>query len=262
MQIEMISQYYRERLSEFTDPMMMRGWDILILVLDGTYTIQVTGQKKPIVLQKNEIAFLPSGSEFFRTATDFPTYYHLSFRAEGEHPFRMSLPPCKLSIPKEQAASILRSMDRAFPMPDNRDLFSHLVERTLAENYLFGKSKREDLPHLSEEVLSTIRYMNVHLSEELDIDELAARVYLSHTGLIWKFKQELGTTPSQYLILLRLRHAKQLLLNHSYSITEIAELCGYANPYYFTNAFRRYSGLSPTAFRRRYLGEPEKEGKS
>lgn len=253
MQIDLINQYYREKLSEFTVPVMKRGWDILILVADGTYTISVTGQKRPITLQKNEIAFLPSGTEFERIATDPPTYYHISFRAEGEHPFRMSLPPCKLSLPKEQAASIIRSMERAFPMPDNRELISHLAERILAENYLFGKSNRKNLPHLSDEVLSTIRYMNVHLAEEIDIDELAARVYLSHTGLIWKFKQELGTTPSQYLILLRLRHAKQLLLNHPYSITEIAELCGYTNPYYFTNAFHRYSGMSPTEFRKHYL---------
>ena len=257
MQIELINQYYRERLVNFTVPVMKRGWDILIMVADGIYTVQVTGQKKPLVLEKNEIAFLPAGTEFTRIATDAPTYYHISFRAEGEHPFRMSLPPCKLSIPREQVATIIHSMERAFPMPDNRELISHLAERILAENYLFGKSKRENLPHLSEEVLSTVRYMNVHLSEEIDIDMLASRVYLSHTGLIWKFKQELGTTPSQYLILLRLRHAKQLLLNHPYSITEIAEQCGYANPYYFTNAVRKYSGFSPTAFRKHYLGEGE-----
>ena len=90
------------------------------------------------------------------------------------------------------------------------------------------------------------------------MDELASRVYLSHTGLIWKFKQELGTTPSQYLILLRLRHAKQLLLNPPYSITEIAELCGYANPFYFANAFRKHVGMSPTEFRKYYMGGANK----
>ena len=36
-------------------------------------------------------------------------------------------------------------------------------------------------------------------------------------------------------------------------INEIAAQCGYANAYYFTNAFRAECGVSPTEFRRRYL---------
>ena len=85
------------------------------------------------------------------------------------------------------------------------------------------------------------------------MDELAAHVFLSHSGLIWKFKNELNTTPSNYLIILRLQHAKQLLLNYSYNITEISEMCGYQSPYYFTKAFHRHVGMSPTQFRKYHL---------
>lgn len=262
MQIELINQHYLENLQAFKNPVMRRNWDILVMVVNGTYSLHPEGRKKPLLLHQNEIAFIPSGTEFTRVAIDSPTYYHLSFRAQGDHPFRMALPLGKLTIPEEQVLSIAKSMERAFPIPDNRELISHLIERILAENYLFGKSKKANLPHLSEEVLSTIRYMNVHLPEEIDIGELADRVYLSHTGLIWKFRQELGTTPSQYLILLRLRHAKQLLLNHPYSITEIAEMCGYSNPFYFTNAFRKYTGMSPSEFRKYYLDGGEKSPNS
>ena len=253
MQIELINQSRRENLQTFQIPTLKRNWDILIIVLEGVYSIQPEGRKKPILFRENEIAFIPSGTEFARNAPEAVSYYHISFRAQVDHPFRMSLPPGKLRIPREQVLPIVNSMERANLIPDNRELFTHLVERILAENYLFGKSQRAALPHLSEEVLSTVRYMNAHLAEELSIDELAARVYLSHTGLIWKFKHELNTTPSQYLILLRLRYAKQLLLDQSCGISEISEMCGYANPYYFTNAFRRYAGMSPTAFRKHYL---------
>lgn len=257
MQIELINQYRVDNLLNFKTPTLERNWDILIIVLEGVYSIQPKGRKKPILFKENEIAFIPSGTEFARCAPEAVSYYHISFRAQVDHPFRMALPAGRLSIPREQVIPIVNSMEHAFLIPDNRELIVHLTERILAENYLFGKSKRAALPHLSEEVLSTVRYMNAHLSEELSIEELAARVYLSHTGLIWKFKHELSSTPSQYLILLRLRYAKQLLLDQSYSIAEIAEMCGYANPYYFTNAFRRYAGMSPTAFRKQYLGKTE-----
>jgi AraC-like DNA-binding protein len=250
MQIELISQSHKENISEFHNMRMKRNWDILIIVLDGTYSIQPVGRKKPFYLQKNEIAFIPSSTEFEREVISPLTYYHISFRAQGDHPFRMGLPISKLSIPKEQVIPIVNSMEHAFPMPDNRELITHIIERIFAENYLFGKSKRVNLPHLSEEILSTIRYMNAHLSESLSMDELAARVYLSHTGLIWKFHRELGCTPQQYLISLRIRLAKQLLLESDLPIAQIAQRCGYANAYYFSNAFRTCTGISPSAFRR------------
>jgi AraC-like DNA-binding protein len=253
MEIELINQHHIESLECFKNPSMKRGWDILIMVVSGTYSLFLEGKKKPLVLKEHEIAFIPANTEFHRIAEDFPTYYHISFHADAEHPFRRDLAPCKLSLPKEQAVPIFNSMERAFPIPDNRELIIHLVERILTENYLFGKSPKEKFPHMSEEVLNTVRYMNRHLDEPLDIETLATRVYLSHSGLIWKFKRELGTTPSQYLILLRLRYAKQLLLNHPYNINEISEMCGYTNPFYFTNAFHRYAGMSPTEFRKYYL---------
>ena len=172
---------------------------------------------------------------------------------QADHPFRMALPTGKLELPNEQSTSIFNSMKRVILMPDNRELLEHMIEHVLTEHYLFCKTDKVHARPLSEEVLDTIRYMNRHLSEKLDMDALAARVYLSHTGLIWKFRQELNTTPSKYLILLRLRYAKQLLLDHDYTVTEIAETCGYANPYYFTNAFHAYTGMSPTEFRKAHL---------
>jgi len=255
MQIELINQYHGENMTQFKITDMKRQWDILLLVVSGCYLILPEGRKKPIRLREHEIAFLPAGTHFLRELEEPTTYYHISFRADAEHPFRLSLPSCKLALPPEQTASIFKSMSHAFLIPNNRELITHIVEHIFVENYLFGKTNRVSFRPLSEEVLSTVRYMNQNLSQSIDMDVLAARVYLSHSGLIWKFKHELGTTPSQYLILLRMQQAKQLLLNHSYTVAEIAEQCGYENPYYFTNAFHRYSGMSPTQFRRHYLGE-------
>lgn len=259
MQIELVNTVRYEHREEFKISTLKRRWDILILVEDGAYSIHVKDAKKPFVLRKNEIAFLPAGTEFDRAVVSPITFYHIAFYSQADHPFRLPLTAGKLLIPEEQRVPIFKSMERAFLLPDNRELITHVAERILAENYLFGKSGKVNLRHLSEEIASTIRYMSAHLEQPINMDELAARVYLSHTGLIWKFKKELGTTPSQYLILLRLRYAKQLLLNHPYSVTEIAELCGYSNPYYFTNAFHRYSGMSPTEFRKYYLSETKNE---
>lgn len=158
-----------------------------------------------------------------------------------------------MRLPEPQRESIFKSLTYASLLPNNQELITHIIERIFVEQYLFGKTKKTTLKPFSDEITSTINYMNRNLDQKIDIDDLAARVYLSHSGLIWKFKKELDTTPSEYLNLLRLRYAKQLLLNHSYSITQIAEMCGYSNPFYFTNLFRKRFGMSPSAFRKFHL---------
>ena len=254
MKIELINQWYGENKTQFKTQTLKSNWDILILVASGTYSVLPAGRKKPTLIRTNEILFIPAHTELFRELLETTTYYHISFRSDAEHPFRLSLPFCKFSLPEEQVTAIFKSVSRAFLMPNNRELITHTIEHIFYENYLFGKARQVDFRPLSEEVLGTIRYMNRNLDQQIDMEALAARVFLSHTGLIWKFKHELGTTPSQYLILLRMQQAKQLLLDaHTYSITEIAEMCGYSNPFYFTNAFHRYAGMSPSQFRREHL---------
>ena len=254
MQIDIINHIHRENIVEFKTTVFKRQWNILILITDGEYSIQLENRRNPIVLKAGDIAFIPSNTHFERAVVSAPvSYYHIAFYSQSDHPFYLSTSAGKINMPEAQLASIFKSVEYAFLLPNNKELITHLIERIFVENYMFGKSKRRTLQPFSEEITSTINYMNRNLSKKIDIDELAARVYLSHSGLIWKFKKELDTTPLQYLNMLRLRYSKQLLLSHAYSITQISEMCGYSNPYYFTNMFHKYAGMSPTEYRAFYL---------
>ena len=255
MQIELINQSYQEGLEEFKLKSFKRKWNILTLVVDGEYAITFKETQKTLILRQNDIALIPAGAEIERRVKSAVTYYHVAFYAQADHPFYLSAAPGKLNMPREQVDAIFATMRRAFLLPDNRDLITHMVERVFVEHYLSGNGAKARLRPLSEEVESAIRYMRQNFDKKIDMDELAERVFLSHSGLIWKFKRELNTTPSNYLRILRLRYAKQLLLNYSYSIMEISEMCGYSNPFYFTNAFCRHTGMSPTAFRKHHLKE-------
>lgn len=254
MQIEFVYQRFRENLEGFKRPQIKSEWDWLIMVEQGEISIQPHAKARPIILHKNEIAFIPAGIKFERKILSSATFYDLFFYPQKEHPFYVAASLGKLKLPPKQAEAILESVKRASILPYDRaydrEAITHIIEHTFTENYLFG-SKDKDHPFaFSEKTEDAIRYMRNHLEEKIDMDELAAHVFLSHSGLIWKFRQELNTTPSQYLTFLRMQRAKQLLLNYSYSVTEIAEKCGYQNPYYFTNAFRKYTGKSPSDFRK------------
>ena len=254
MEINLISQLYRQDFTEFKYPVWESKWNTFILVESGEYQLKLDSWQKPVILKENDIAFIAPGVTFERKALTPITFYHFAFKAQSEHPFYSSMSTGRLSMPHERTKPIIQSMAQTMILPDNRELIVHVIEHIFTENYLFGRSKKTKLVPFSEEITGTVNYINKNLDKRLDVDELAARVYLSHSGLIWKFKKELGITPSRYISLQRFRYAKQLLLNHPhYTITQISELCGYSNPFYFTNQFREYSGMSPSAFRSFYL---------
>jgi YesN/AraC family two-component response regulator len=52
-----------------------------------------------------------------------------------------------------------------------------------------------------------------------------------------------------YLLSLRLKHAKILLSNSNYSITEISQMVGYFNPASFIRIFKKYEGMPPGQYR-------------
>lgn len=92
-------------------------------------------------------------------------------------------------------------------------------------------------------------YFSFHLAETLCIEDLAKRTNLSPSRFRAVFRERYGAPPHQFLINLRLDHAKELLSTSTYSIAKIAEYCGFSDVSHFTNMFRSREGLSPGAFR-------------
>ncbi len=65
------------------------------------------------------------------------------------------------------------------------------------------------------------------------------------------FKRAFGCSPRDMMLRLRIQHAKNLLLESSLSIKEIADRCGYQRQHEFARAFRQHTGSAPTAWRAR-----------
>jgi AraC-like DNA-binding protein len=58
--------------------------------------------------------------------------------------------------------------------------------------------------------------------------------------------------PSKYIIQMKINFATELLRSGLYSITQIADMCGYETPYFFSRQFKEYVGLSPTDFAEKF----------
>jgi AraC-like DNA-binding protein len=74
--------------------------------------------------------------------------------------------------------------------------------------------------------------------------ELARAVALSAEHFHRLFRQALGTTPLHYALRRRMNRAQQLLSEGRLSVAEVAERCGYYDPFYFSKVFRRYFGVT------------------
>ncbi|MBE9604075.1 helix-turn-helix transcriptional regulator [Acetobacteraceae bacterium H6797] len=91
--------------------------------------------------------------------------------------------------------------------------------------------------------------MEAHLAEPFDLDRLAALCGMSRFHFSRAFRGTMGHSPSRWLILRRIEHAKTMLRETDRQMIEIAARIGYDSPSHFAKVFREETGLTPRAFR-------------
>jgi AraC family transcriptional regulator len=94
------------------------------------------------------------------------------------------------------------------------------------------------------------QYIEEHLLEDIPLAQLAEVARLSPYHFVRAFKQSFGLPPHRYLSKLRMNEAKALLADPTLSVTQIGVNLGFSETSSFTTAFRKHTGLTPTAYRR------------
>lgn len=98
------------------------------------------------------------------------------------------------------------------------------------------------------------KYLQEHYQEDVSFSELGERFGFTPEYLGKIFKKHSGETPSKYLTKLRMNEAKHLLLgNPEMEIQKVGELVGYKDGFYFSRAFKSYTGIQPSEFRNQSL---------
>ena len=96
----------------------------------------------------------------------------------------------------------------------------------------------------TDRVGEVIEYINEHLFEEISLDMLSQKFYLSKVHLTRKFKSYVGSTIWEYISTKRLIRAKELLKSGKWP-TEVAEICGFNDYSTFYRAYKQKYGVSP-----------------
>ena len=106
---------------------------------------------------------------------------------------------------------------------------------------------------LQPKLTEAVTLMEANIEEPLSTDDIAQLAGISRRQLERLFKQYLGSLPSRYYLELRLKRARQLLLDTNHSIVQVGLMCGFSSGSHFSTAFGALFGNTPREERQRKL---------
>ena len=125
-------------------------------------------------------------------------------------------------------------------------LVTHLVRRYATRKVIIKPYSGGLPPH---KLKTAIAYIQDHLAQPLNLQEIAAAVQISPHYFASLFKQSIGVAPYQYVTQCRIKRAKQLLIRPELSIVEVCHQVGFQNQSHFTKVFREHTSVTPKAYR-------------
>ena len=236
----------------------------ILLLVQGSGGYYVDGQR--YLLQSGDIVLLDAHS-IHRPELDVDTpYERIILYISPEYLQRQSTADCNLrSVFSGEKGHVLRltgeRKQKIFRMAAQleRDLDEDAFGREILSNagllrllVEIGRNRENPesdrtspvLPR-SERIVEILRYIDEHLSEDLDAEVLAKAFFISKYHMMRQFRRETGTTVHLYITQKRLVKARELM-DSGMRATEACYRCGWRSYSSFTRAYGKHLGTTPT----------------
>ncbi len=231
--------------------------------VNGTAYYLIEDYPKPVVLNKNELLLI-------RQDTYHTMYISESSKCScvGVH-LNMDLPMASeldtlyqnLFFNKSNNVklfaddTIIDCMKRISLEMGKRYLeFERVVKAELIRLLVFikrcMKSTSKQFPAKNDYVADALAYIQSSITDIISPTDIARHVHISPEYLMRLFQQSIGKTVMQVILELRMDRAEHLLTNTTMNISQIADNCGYSNLQHFSMAFKKFTNLSPSQFRK------------
>ena len=193
-----------------------------------------------------ELFYLPKGS--FYTVEDLTLggCYAINFDAtiSGVKPFSMAV--------RNYDAVLKEFKDSVRKWKQQSDT-SHVFIRKCLYSILLEIYKEHRKSYMPDAKLDIIAPAMKKISSdftdpEISVESLAALCSVSETYFRRIFLNKFGVSPREYIISKRLTYALQLIESGQFQISEIAAMCGYAEPCHFSREFKKKFGVSPAKY--------------
>lgn len=130
---------------------------------------------------------------------------------------------------------------------------------TLIVAYVTAFAGRENLSPMVETVRGEVQ-KNIS-TPSFSLEDTIKKLPLNYDYVRKLFKKEMGVTPHEYLLNCRMQFARELIASgisnrySNYSVGQIAEACGFAEPLYFSRVFKKYYGFSPSEAKQKWIAD-------
>ncbi len=111
--------------------------------------------------------------------------------------------------------------------------------------------------NVARHLCAVLDYLENNYADSINMKQAAEMCFMSYNYFSKLFKKFIGKSFNEYLIDIRLRHAKKLLVSSNVSITEIALNTGFGTTSYFIEAFKKRTGSTPMNFRKKSKEVPD-----
>jgi AraC-like DNA-binding protein len=138
----------------------------------------------------------------------------------------------------------LAEVDECQTLESLSALLTSIFHRFVGYAFDFRKFEHSDIMH------KTLRHLRENLSKKLTVEECAERSGISRSYFSTMFKNEMGVAFSEFVNNLRIDKSKELLVNTSLSLAEIADMVGYSDQSYFTKKFLQITGVTPGQYKK------------
>ena len=106
---------------------------------------------------------------------------------------------------------------------------------------------KNDPVSVDNRIKKVLRYVIDHYSDPLTVQSMAELVGLSPWYFGNFFKSNTGMSFREYLTSIRLNRAEDMLRSGEYNVSEVAEICGFSNIFYFCKVFKENRGVTPSS---------------
>jgi AraC family transcriptional regulator len=154
--------------------------------------------------------------------------------------------------------SIKATLQKLQSVVEGSGINDHAYAETLGLLLLWELRHAADLKHSRLKVRGGLtvlqlrrvkEFIDAEISNDVTISDLAAVAGLSQFHFIRAFKDSIGLPPYQYVLSERIQRARELLSNRDLSIAEVALAVGFSDASQLNRVFRKFVGVTPTAFR-------------
>lgn len=197
------------------------------------FSFFVNGEE--VIADSTHLLVLPKGATYnFRCRKSGVTYtYNFDGAVPGNIPY---------NIEHYESTSILsyaEELQKTSDMYTKTGLMYRIIGKAL------GGDVKESIPNI---IRPQTEYIRSHFGNpEISNSYLASLTNISEIYFRKVFVRTFGVSPHEYITNLRMENSKQMLLSGR-TVSETAAFCGFSNLYYFSAAFKKHIGISPTEY--------------